>query len=353
MAPTVVFAIPGDPDALTGGYIYDKRVMAELNALGWQVELLRLGDGFPEPTLEVMASALAALAAVPADKALVVDGLAFGALAPEGVAMIAAPLVALTHHPLALESGIDPDRAATLRTIERANLARAGHVAVTSPHTATVLIDDYGVPAPKLTSALPGVDRPSAASARPPGPPRILAVGSLVHRKGHDVLLAALDGARDLDWRADIAGAARDPAVAAALERQRTDLALEDRVRFAGEIDQAELEGLYREASLFALASRYEGYGMVFAEAIAWGLPIVACAAGAVPETVPKSAGLLVPPDDPAAFAAALRRLLTDADAYAACRAGALAAAAELPTWRDAGLAFDQTLRRVMAEARP
>lgn len=350
MAPTVVFAIPGDPDALTGGYIYDKRVMAELGALGWRVDLLRLGDGFPDPTPDVMASALGALTAVSKDKTLVVDGLAFGALPPAGVAAIEAPIVALTHHPLALESGIDPDRAATFRKTERANLACAAHAVATSPHTATVLIDDYGVPAPKLTIASPGVDRPAHPPGSLSGTPRILAVGSLIHRKGHDVLLAALDVIRDLDWRADIAGAARDPVVASALESQRTDLGLGDRVRFAGEIDRAELEELYRHASLFALATRYEGYGMVFAEAIAWGLPVVACAAGAVQETVPKTAGLLVSPDDPAAFAAALRRLLTKTDAYAACRAGAFAAAEELPTWRDAGLAFDRALAQVMAE---
>ena len=84
--------------------------------IGWRVEVCNLGDGFPRPTAQARAAANAKLAAVPRGRTIVVDGLAFGVL-PEAAAALRAshPLVALVHHPLALESGLSKDQSAPLR----------------------------------------------------------------------------------------------------------------------------------------------------------------------------------------------------------------------------------------------
>jgi glycosyltransferase involved in cell wall biosynthesis len=101
---------------------------------------------------------------------------------------------------------------------------------------------------------------------------------------------------------------------------------------------------LYAKSDIFALASRFEGYGMAYSEAIAHGLPVIGTKAGAIPDTVPPNAGILVEPDDVPAFAVALRRLISDANERKRLAAGARAAAAKLPTWRDSAKIVARTL---------
>lgn len=343
------FAFPGDLETRTGGYIYDKRLIGELRELDWSVDAVQLGDGFPHPSEETLEAAIQLLSAIPAGRPTIIDGLAFGALPTHGLSEVKAPILALVHHPLAMETGLAAGEAASFRINERANLAHARRVAVTSHTTARVLMSEYDVRPNRVVEAPPGVDRPTRARIKDrSGPKRILSVGSLTHRKGHDVLLQALARISDLDWRADIVGEARDPAVADALKRQADRLDLSDRVQFIGVADQQKLDELYARSDLFALATRYEGYGMVFAEAMVWGLPIVGCDAGAVGRTVPKSAGRLVRPDDPEAFASSLRDLLTKDAFYAHMQAGAEAAALELPTWRQTGEAIEGALLDIL-----
>ncbi len=100
--------------------------------------------------------------------------------------------------------------------------------------------------------------------------------------------------------------------IAATSETLPPSLGISARVRLKGVVAPDALAASYARASVFALATRYEGYGLVFAEAMVHGLPIVTCAAGTVPETVPADAGMLVPAEDAGAFAGALRRVLTD-----------------------------------------
>ncbi|MCA8879373.1 MAG: glycosyltransferase family 4 protein [Rhodobacteraceae bacterium] len=328
----VAFAVPGDPSTLTGGSIYDARLIAALRSAGRKVTHVVLPDGFPDPAPSALARSVAALSAVPATDPLIVDGLAFGAIPTEALARIASPLVALVHHPLALETGLAPARATVMAACEAANLGLAAHVLVPSPHTAQVLQRDYGVPPDRITVALPGVDRPVGAQA-PEIPPLVLSVGLLARRKGHDVLIRALARIADLDWRAVIVGRNHEPGMVEELAALVDESGLACRVTLAGEVSAARLAALYRHATLFALASRYEGYGMAFAEAMIHGLPVVACRTGAVADTVPATAGLLVPPDDAAAFSGALRRVLADDDLRRSLAKGAKAEGARLPDW--------------------
>ena len=124
MVRRLAFAVPGDLATPTGGYAYDRRMIAELEHLGWNVDLVALGDGFPWPSDETRSAAQTRLLAVPAGRAIVIDGLAFGVL-PEAASQLRLrnPLIALVHHPLAMESGLSAGQSDLLRASERAALA--------------------------------------------------------------------------------------------------------------------------------------------------------------------------------------------------------------------------------------
>ncbi|MEM9678314.1 MAG: glycosyltransferase family 4 protein [Pseudomonadota bacterium] len=354
---SAAFAIPGDINTVTGGYIYERRLLEELRALGHDVVHIQLGGSFPDPTPEDMTHALDALVALPEERTLILDGLVYGSIDTAGLAQVRAPIIAMIHHPLALETGLAAARRNHLFKTERDNLALARQVLVPSQHTEHILTTQYAVPTERITIAQPGkmerTAQPLTADRKhlPEDTPLILSVGIQHPRKGHDVLLRALAKLKHLPWRAVIVGSAHDPDHAQDLAGLVEQLGLKDRVELAGRIEQNRLDGLFAQASVFALATRYEGYGMVFDEALAWGLPIVSCTTGAVPDTVPRDSGTLVAPDDATAFAEALRHILTD-DVTRTQMANASKRAGEaLPTWQQTAQTAGRVLNSLDASA--
>jgi glycosyltransferase involved in cell wall biosynthesis len=346
---SVTFAVPGDLATATGGYAYDRRMIAELEHFGWKVNVIDLGEGFPRPSLETRTTAQTRLAAVTKGQPIVVDGMAFGAL-PDVAAQLRSrhPLVAIVHHPLALETGLSPTEAAALHASEQAALGAAVRIVTSSAATARGLVADYGVPADRITVAPPGTDRAAAARGSSDGIVRLLAIGSVVPRKGYDVLIAALAMLSDLPWRLTIAGdRTRDPAVAARLDADLLRGKLGDRVAVLGAVSPERVSELYAAADLFVLASRFEGYGMVYSEAMMRGLPVVGTTAGAIPETVPTGAGILVAPDNVAALALVLRRLIENPGERSRLAAAARAASARFPAWQDSAKLFARALEAV------
>jgi glycosyltransferase involved in cell wall biosynthesis len=345
----IVFVVPGDLATPTGGYAYDRRMIAELAELGWSVEVADIGNEFPRPSAGALDAARARLVSVPKGIPLVIDGLAFGVMSEIAAELHADhPLIALVHHPLARESGIPAAEAGSFLRRERAALAYTDNVVVTSPSTGRLLAADYGVVPEDITVALPGSEPKAPASGSRDGTVALLAVGSLVRRKGYDVLVAALATLQDLPWRLTIVGdRTRSPATAAALDQDILGHGLGERIVVAGAVSDERLEQLYAGADLFVLPSRFEGYGMAIADAIAHGLPVIGTTAGAVPDTVPDGTGVLVPPDDAAALAAALRRLIAHADERAGLATAARAAATRLPTWRQSAELFARAIEAV------
>ncbi|MBB3177622.1 glycosyltransferase family 4 protein [Variovorax sp. Sphag1AA] len=335
------FLVPGKLDTRTGGFTYDRHIIDGLRSLGWHVDVRSLGEGWPAPDDVALAAAWQTLSALPDDSLVVVDGLAFGAM-PEFAEAHARRLqwVALVHHPLALETGLDGDARAALFDSERKALSTARAVVVTSPSTARALAA-YDVPAARTTVVEPGTEPAPLATGSGSGELHLLSVANVSPRKGHALLIDALAGLRDRRWVLHCVGSlTMDAECTASLVAAIDRHGLRDRVMLHGEQDEPALRAFYERADAFVLPSFHEGYGMALAEALAHGLPVISTTAGAIPDTVPADAGVLVPPGDEAALRAALQRLMDDAGWRAQLASGARAARDRLPTWADSAARF-------------
>ena len=342
---SIALLVPGPYETVSGGYNYDRRLVEGFRALGETVDVVELSGRHPLPDAAAEASARAALNAVPEGVRIIVDGLGLPAFAPLAEALVARGAVGLIHHPTALE-GEKAQRDA-LRAIEGALFPRMPRLVATSRLTAQRLVRDFGVEATRVGIVEPGTDpAPRARGSGGPGV-AVLSVGTLIPRKGHDVLLRALAGILDVEWRLTIVGAARDAVHAAGLGALVEELGLGGRVEFAGEVTGPALEGLYDGADVFALASHWEGYGMAAAEALARGLPVSVTAGGALGELVPLEAGSVSPPGDVVSLTKALRRVLFDTELRAAMAEAAWAAGQRLPRWDDRAAAFIAEMERV------
>lgn len=346
----VVFAIPGDLSTPTGGYAYDRRLLAELPRAGIAVRHLALPGGFPFAGVPELGEAGYLLKQTPEDAVVMVDGLAFGALTDLVLKDIQRRFVALVHHPLALETGLNDRQRRALVSSERSALARATAVIVTSPLTAEILAADYDVPQDRITVAEPGTDPAPRAAGAGSGPPTLLAVGSISPRKAYGILVEAMAGLADRPWRLRIVGPDdRNPDEAARVRALIASLGLVDRIAVEGALDGAALEAAYGAADLFVMPSLFEGYGMVLAEALARGLPIVCTTGGAAARTVPDGAGLKVPPGDVRAFRAAVAALLDDPSRRRHLADAAWQAGRALPRWSDTAARVADALKHAGA----
>ncbi len=346
MLKRIAFAIPGDIYAPTGGYIYDRHIMEGLRSLGWQVDLLGLGEGFPFPDDETLRNAYATIDALPAGMPVVVDGLAFGVM-PEIAAAITTqrPVIALVHHPLAFEAGLSAAQAARFKQTEKQALEYASQVIVTSPATARDLTQHFEVSPERIEAVIPGTDRAAFAKGSESEVVALLSVGSIIPRKGFDVLLPALNQIQDLPWHLTIAGdRSRNIEAPQQLDYDIARFGFGDRISTLGAVSLETLADLYARSDVFVLASRFEGFGMAYAEALARGLPVVGTTGGAIPDTVPAEAGLLVEPGNVAALALALKRIIESRDLRNQLGMGARRIALLQPTWPDSAQRFSEVL---------
>ncbi len=345
----VTFAIPGDLATPTGGYGYAREVIAALRARGWAVEVVDLGEGFPHVDVDQRAHARQRLVSAPKDVPIVVDGLALGVLPDEARATSRRHrLIGLVHHPLALETGLSSEVANALRVSETQALAATPRVITTDHSTAAVLAADYAVPPARMSVALPGTRRMSRPQTRREGPVRVLAVGAIVPRKGYDLLVRALAELRDLDWHLTIVGdRTRSAEAVAELDRFINRFGLSQQITCTGTVSSEQLDLLHQDTDLFVQTSWFEGYGMALADAIAYGLPVIATRTGAAPRIVLPEAGLWVPLGDQVALTQALRLLIGDAALRERYAAAARISARNLPTWEDTAQVFEHVLSKL------
>ncbi|OLO03909.1 glycosyltransferase family 4 protein [Salinicola socius] len=339
--------VAGDPGQLTGGYVYDARIVETLRNGGWKIDVVGVDGRFPEPDAVASHALDSALTALPDGSQAVIDGLAMGGL-PAIVERHASRLsiTALIHHPLADETGLGAPEQQRFRISETRALAAAGNVIVTSVYTARRLAD-FDVPAEKIAVIEPGVETGELASGDGSGTPRLLCIATVTPRKGQDLLVEALAGLTALSWQCDLIGALDRAEAYVDKVREAIDgHQLGERIHLLGAQTRESLAAHYRQADLFVLPSHYEGYGMVITEALAHGLPVVTTSGGALAHTLPDAAGIKVPPGDVTALRDALKRMLEEPETRQRYCQGAREIRDRLGNWQTAAEAFGEAMKR-------
>lgn len=333
---TLRFVVPDsidDPGRPSGGNVYDRRVCAELDGLGWSVRMRPVPGGWPSPSAADVAGLDQVLQEAVEGGCVLIDGLVASA-APELVTRYAGRLrvAVLVHLPLGvLSPGRRPSEAAMLREVAA--------VVTTSTWTRSWLRSEYDLPDDAVTVAVPGTDLGAIAAGSPTGG-ALLCVGAVTPVKGQDLLVDALAGLGAGDWRCTLVGSPdADPAFVGQVEERAMRAGLNGRFVLAGALGGPVLDAAYRQADVLVLTSRAETYGMVVTEALAHGLPVIAVRTGGVGEALGTARdgtlpGILVAPGDRAALTGALHAWLTDADLRDRLRAAALDRRQTLPTWR-------------------
>jgi glycosyltransferase involved in cell wall biosynthesis len=326
--------VPAPFNTVSGGYAYDRRIVAGLRDVGHRVDVVELPGTHPLADAAARDAARAALGDLPDTTLPIIDGLALSAFAGTEDALAARDAAGVIHHPTALETGLSEAERSGLLAAEKRLLPLLTRVIVTSETTGERLAADFGVEPGRIRVVVPGTDDAPRSLGSGGTTCNIVSIGTLVPRKGHDVLLRALARLFDIDWRLTIVGSPeRDPAHARSLAALAEQFGIATRVRFAGEATDAVLEALWREADLFALATHWEGYGMAVAEALKRGLPVAVGGGGAAASLVPPEAGVVCQPGDHINLSKALRRLIFDATLRRYVAEAAWQVGQALPNW--------------------
>ncbi|MBP7963609.1 MAG: glycosyltransferase family 4 protein [Caldilineaceae bacterium] len=380
--------IYGSLDTISGGYLYDREMVRYLESQGDSVEIIslpwrsygrHLGDNFSVHLRRRLADANFDV--------LIQDELNHPSLL--GVNRLLArrrpyPVISLVHHLRCSEQhpaltnrlhswierrylrsvdgfifnsrttqatvealvGPSTNNSANMRSSRVRDLAGLSKIFPGRPAGSWTRLERKNSVRPSVVAYPAGDHRPTAVTpaeidrrAHEPGPLRILFVGNLIPRKGLHTLLTALAALPQKIWQLDVVGGVDpDDGYTKSIFAQIRAAGIGDRVQLLGTLGNPDLPDLLARSQVLAVPSQYEGFGIVYLEALAAGLPVIASTAGAAHEIVtPGETGFLVAPGDGPAITAALTALHADRDLLARMGHAAQARYALHPTWADTG----------------
>ena len=345
--------IYGDLEQTSGGYRYDRKLVSGLEARGDEVTVISL----PRPDRGKRNSDASVRDRLdrPFD-VLLQDELCYPTLVDHNPRLEEPEtIVALVHLLDAARPG-GPESTGEGRGVarERRYLETVDGAVATSEYTRKRTLELASLP----TAVAPPAGRREGAAvslarvrerAREP-PLRIAFVGNLVPRKNLPTLLEALARV-DREWTLTVVGSPdADPATARAARRRVDRLGLGDRVSFAGEVVADELESILERSHVLAVPARYEGFGMVYLEAMEYVVVPIASAVGGADDLVADGRnGFLVDPDDRTRLAAVVDDLAVDRDTLARLGRRALETADAHPTWDETTQIVREFLRDRLA----
>jgi len=355
----LALVIYGSLDTLSGGYLYDRRLVEHLRRAGDTVEIVSLPwRSYPAHLMDNLDPGLhRRLSALRVDLILQ-DELNHPSLLAANHALRRAgqpKIVSIVHHLRSSELHPRP-LLALYRVVERAYLRGVDRFIFNSRTTRAAVEALAGRSAPGVV-ATPAGDQPGGALAleavrrrvRQGGPLRLVFVGNLIPRKGLHTLLQALRMVDAGPWRLEIAGAPVDAGYARRMYAAARSLG--ERVQFLGRVTDGDLHALLARSDALVVPSTYEGFGIVYLEAMARGLPGVATQAGAAGEIIQDGkSGFLVPAGDARALAGVLNRLAADRALLERMSAAARRRYDDFPTWEQTAARARQYLCAVLEE---
>ena len=271
----------------------------------------------------------------------------------------AAPIVCIVHHLLSSEAHA-AWRRDLYRRVEKRYLQTVGAFVFNS-HTTRESVEELLSKKTNNVVAMPGGDRLAAKLTGPEiyqralaeGPLRILFVGNLIERKGLHVLLEALAELRDRAWHLDIVGSEEmDTGYASRMQQQIDALELRSRLTLHGVLGGERLAERYQESQLLVVPSSYEGFGIVYLEALGFGVPVIASAAGATDEIVHhESNGFLIQPGDALSLSRQLERILEDRELLGRLSLAALESFHAHPTWEQSMDQIEEFLKTIARDS--
>jgi len=270
------------------------------------------------------------------------------------------PVVSTIHHPLSIDRATWFENPSSLKqkvkrvlyyplAMQKIVSNRLDGIITVSQDSARAITEAFGVPPERIRVVYNGLDSKEFAPipGLPKKPGNLIFVGNSEDRKKG--LLYLLQSLRFLPEEVTLTvvdGGAPQRSFAPLLTEKYQ---IGHRVRFTGKIGPGELVRLYCSAEIAVVPSLYEGFGFPAAEAMACELPVVACAAGALPEVVgDNGAGILVPPRDAQALARAIRRLLQDPELRRQMGRAARRRILEFFTWENAARQMVDVYREVI-----
>ncbi len=330
--------IYGSLETLSGGYLYDRKLVEYLRTQGDTVEIVSLPwRNYAAHLTDNLHFRLPSRLDL-----LIQDELNHPSLLCANHRPHPYPLVSLVHH-LRCSEQRPAWQNRFYRLIEKHYLQSVDGFIFNSQTTRRVIsnvLENTTMPGlvaypPTDRFGHPVTEAEVAARAQEPGPLRVLFLGNLIRRKGLHTLLEAIRLQPSV-FRLDIAGGmTAEPKYAQAMQEKTRILGLESRVSFYGPLEQEALTDRLRAAQVLVVPSSYEGFGIVYLEGMAFGLPAIGTTQGAAPEVITNGhTGYLIEPGDAPTLAERLLRLASDRSLLTDLALHALERYRQQPSWK-------------------
>jgi glycosyltransferase involved in cell wall biosynthesis len=299
----------GDYNALTGGFIYNKRIVEGLKLKGHEIKLHPLPGDFPYPSVDHRNYCMYITQLIPIGEPIIIDSIVFGII-PEILKELSIknPIIGLIHLLYTVNPNYSIHERESLAISEKESCNYTSAMVATSFFTQQLLLK-LRVNRNIISVILPGVDNYPRKTNYAVTPTKLLCVSNYTTGKGYLTLIKALTLLKDKDWEINCYGNQEfDPEYVRQIKSKIDENGLENRIHIHSAIKDKELSDAYLNADLLVHPSNFETYGMVLTEALAHGLPVVASTGGGIKETVPEKMGFFFTPGD----ANSLKSVLTD-----------------------------------------